>query len=369
MQRWLILLACFMLAPAVAVAADVQKLVDKAIDALGNTCYEARMRYMPRLDSDEVQEVLIHHVAPDLYRVEPLVNGEPGGVYYIENGKELMRVDQSGGRTPIVELLPLRQFHLDDTLKRNFLSELGKFQGTIVLNGSVGDYDVYVLRQDPHTQKPYTITVGLDKRNYFPLYLEVRDVNGKQRVYFEMTVIQYQPRLSFADSLFQVPRQAVAANSRAPRPPKQASNILSSNMTGPTCPLPPYPKAETLPSGYEVEGLTVLSYPRTEKGKQVQSMVFQYEILGPQPEDVMSLFLTQDLDVEFFMDSKDPDTTFGYLIQQQGDWLVAVFADQPAKVLQAVIKGLQADPNRTRELLEATQAREDIVQQALSESR
>jgi outer membrane lipoprotein-sorting protein len=366
MPRLLLLLACLALVPATALAADVQQLVDKAIAALDGTCYEARMRYMSDPDSDDVQEVHIYHVAPDLYRVEPLVNGETSGIYYIENGKDLVRVDGSGGRTPIAEPLPRRQFHLDDALKRNFLTELSKFHGTSVLNGSVGDVDVYVLRQDPHSQKPYTITVGLDKRYYFPLFLEVRDVKGRRRVYFEMTVIQYQPRLSFSDKLFQVPKQAVTANSRAPRPPKLASNILR-NEQGPTCPLPPYPSAKTLPEGYKVEGLTVLAYPNKSKSKGGSSMVFQYEITGPQPDDVISLFLTQDLDVEFYMDNKDPESTFGYFVQQKGDWLIAVFGDLPAKSLQGIVDGLQKQPDQARELLEVTQAREAIVQEALGD--
>jgi outer membrane lipoprotein-sorting protein len=366
MPRWLLILACLCLTPAAAQAADVQQLVDKAIAALEGTCYEARMKYISSLAGDEVQEVLIYHVSPDLYRVEPLANGEPSGISYIENGKELVRVDGTNGRTPLAEPLPVRQFHLDDTLKAKFLSDLAQFQGTSVLQGTVGEFEVYVLRQDPHTQKPYTITVGLDKRNYFPLYLEVRDVEGRRRVYFEMTVIEYQPRLSFADSLFQVPKQAVAANQRAPRQPKLASNILAS-PNGATCPLPPFPKAASLPDGFKVEGLTVLSYPSSKQGQHKQSMVFQYEILGPEPDDVMSLFLTQDLDVEFFMDKKDPEASFGYLVQKQGDWLVAVFADLPAKTLQAVIQGLQEQPDKARELIEVTQAREDIVQEALSD--
>ncbi len=365
MARWLVALACLVLAPAAALGADVQQLVDNAIEALNNTCYEARMRYMSGLDGDDVQEVLIYHVSPDLYRVEPLAAGEPTGVYYIENGKDLTRVDGTNGRTPIAELLPVRQFHLDDTLKTKFLSDLAKFQGTSVLKGSVGDTEVYVLRQDPHTQKPYTITVGLDKRNYFPLYLEVRDVSGKRRVYFEMTVIEYQPRLSFADSLFKLPKGAVAASTRAPRQPKPAANILAS-PSGPTCPLPPYPKESALPKDYQVQGLNVLAYPSPDKpGKQ--SMVFQYEILGPDTDDVMSLFLTQDLDVEFFMAKKDPAVSFGYLVERQGDWLVAVFADQSEEVLRKVVSGLQDQPEMARELLEVTQAREAIVQQALSE--
>ena len=365
MPRWLTVLACLVLAPFAAQAADVQQLVDNAIDALNTTCYEARMRYLSSLDGKDVQEVLIYHVSPDLYRAEPLVGGEPCGVYYIENGKELTRVDGSNGRTPIAEQLPVRQFHLDDTLKAKFLSDLALFQGTTVLNGTVGDTEVYVLRQDPHTQKPYTITVGLDKRNYFPLYLEVRDVNGQRRVYFEMTVIEYQPRLSFADSLFKVPDQAVAANTRAPRQPKQAANIMKS-ANGATCALPPVPVESTLPEGYKVEGLTVLAYP-SRQSQNGQSTVFQYEILGPEPDDVMSLFMTQDLNVEFFMDKKDPEVSFGYLVEQQAGWLVAVFADQPVAVLQKVINGLREHPEEAQELLEVTQARDAIVQQALDE--
>ena len=40
-----------------------------------------------------------------------------------------------------------------------------------MLEGWVGDYAVYFLRHDMTPERPYGITVGLDKQNYFPLFL------------------------------------------------------------------------------------------------------------------------------------------------------------------------------------------------------
>ena len=93
-------------------AVTAPELANKAVQALNSKCYEARMRYMSQFEGGEVSKVHIWHVAPDLYRVEPLMRktiGEwdPSGVVYVEDARELVRFNP---KTSKVEAMPERRF-------------------------------------------------------------------------------------------------------------------------------------------------------------------------------------------------------------------------------------------------------------------
>ena len=175
-----------LLTQGVQASGEVQEYIEKAIKALRETSYEARMKYLSPFDPGLEQQVHIFHVAPELYRIIPLENGEDGNLVYIENAVELVRI-----RGGFVETMPIRQFYNNDSMTAKFLRDLGHHAGTTLLTGLVGDQEVYILRQSTSQDKPYTITVGLDKTNYFPLFLLVLDSEGKRRVYFEMEVVEY----------------------------------------------------------------------------------------------------------------------------------------------------------------------------------
>jgi hypothetical protein len=148
------------MAPAAGYAADnVIDAVNKAIDALHTTSYEARMTYLSQFDEGELQ-VYIIHVAPDLYHVKLLAQGVPQGPYFIENAQELVSINADE-----MQFMPKRRFSTNDALTAKFLRDLGNYPGSTILSGKVGDYDAWIVRQDATTEKPYLISVGLDKRN------------------------------------------------------------------------------------------------------------------------------------------------------------------------------------------------------------
>jgi hypothetical protein len=367
MRRWLPLLCMLLLWPVAALAAPtVQQLVEKAVDALDSTSYEGRMRFLSQFEHGQELTVAIAHVAPDLYRVTPLVSGKPGDLYYIENAAELLRVTPSQGT---VVSLPIRQFALSDALTVKFLRDLGTHSGTVVLDGTVGKYPVYALRQDAQKDKPYTITVGLDKQNYMPIFLLVTDGEGARRVYYEMESIDYRQHTEIADANFIAP----AASSQPA--PKQRSSVPALQL--PNGPLPPSTEASRddtgngslplypgwLPEGYRLEGVTLLNY--APEGQQ-PVLVYQFEIFGPRLDDMISVFQTSSEGMDFGKDCNEPDC--GYYVEQRGPWFIAVLGSQQLKVLQRIADQLAADDAQLLPLLQQTMARDRIWQQALNNS-
>ncbi|MCH7472915.1 hypothetical protein IIA79_08195, partial [bacterium] len=162
-KAFLVLLAASLWPTWALATPSVEEIVSKAVEALRTTSYEARMKLVSHFEGGTEQVVRIYHVAPELYRVEQIVvgsfeapagagAGDPG-IVYIENAEELVRI-----RGKVVETMPLRRFHLNDALAIKFLRDLGRYPGTTVLNGWVGQYEVHVLRQEMGPNKPYTIT-------------------------------------------------------------------------------------------------------------------------------------------------------------------------------------------------------------------
>lgn len=385
MGRILAILSLLVLAPHAAFANDVvQDYVNQAIEALRTTCYEGRMRFINQFEQGIEQQVHIYHVAPELYRVEPLAGGEAGASYYIENSVELVRV--AGDFTTI---MPQRRFYTNDMLTAKFLRDLGSHEGSTVLSGKVGDYDVWVLRQHAIQEKPYVITVGLDKRNYFPLFLLVSDADGTQRVYYEMEVIEYHDPMEIADHWFryseekaktitaprvnQVPAQGFELDTKANQLSLKLSSQIPMEIGESTnfIALPLYPSE--LPEGYVLESIAILDFQKSwiggSKNSQGESqVVFQMEIFGPHG-DLLSIFQTPATNNQF-SDIKDSVYTdrAGYVVMPHDGWLIAAFGDLSSEELASIIRGLKADEEPVRALLEETKARDLIFEQIINNS-
>lgn len=359
MRRLALLLCTLLLWPAAALAADsVQQIVEAAVKALDTTCYEGRMRFLSQFEHGQEQTVHIFHVAPDLYRVTPLVKGKLGNQVYVENAEELVRMET--GSEMVVEL-PQRQFSISDSLTMKFLRDLGTHPGTSVLDGIVGNYSVYVLRQDKLKEKPYTITVGVDKRNYFPLFLLVTDGDDKTRVYYEMEVIEYRKPNEINDSWFVIPdsrSQRIAPAS--PRPNQSLESTGGSGKTASNATLPMYP--QWLPQGYQLEALSLLNY--TPAGSSKSSLVYQYEVFGPKLSDIISIFQTQNLALDFGGECNQEDC--GYFLLRKDSWLIAVLGGQELQILQRIAESLDRDNAAVSTLLDATTTRDHILRQATS---
>jgi hypothetical protein len=372
---WLIGLA-LILWPAVALAADsVQHIVESAVKALSATSYEGRMRFLSQFELGQELTVHIYHVAPDLYHVMPLVNGQAGDMFYIENAEELVRCSSS--QHTAVQM-PVRQFSVNDALTMKFLRDLGTHPGTTVLDGMVGDYPVYVLRQDKQKEKPYTITVGLDKHNYFPLFLLVTDGLDVTRVYYEMEVIEYRKSSEIDDAYFTVPASGKQHQQQAPRAPK--ADVPVQTFVGPLLPgseggktvssdaaytggaLPLFPG--WLPRGYQLESITPLNYSPTPNA--APALVYQFEVFGPVLADTVSIFQTQNLNFDFGVECNSPDC--GFYVSKQSGWLVAVLGNQKMDQLKHIAQQLYPDDQAVSGLLEQTTARDDILHQAVSAS-
>jgi hypothetical protein len=378
---------------ALAAEPEVGELVENAVEALRTTCYEARMSYFASNASGEEQTVHIYHVAPDLYHVETLKRDEhgqwtPQGFYFIENADELLRVQLNrDNEVLLVEELPERSFYLNATLAGKFLRDLARHPGTVVLDGVVDGLEVYQLRQLAFPEKPYTITVGLDKRNYFPVFLLVNDSDQQPRIYYKMEAIEYCSRDRLDVALFRRPQISAGQMRTAPRveqlapnaavlnpaaededgearlqiqrsaPSKTAAEALAEPLD---YALPPYP--EYLPAGYYLEGLHLLDYKAVDSGAPEPILVYHFEVFSPVEGITLSIFLTQSDDFGFDMDQGYNMSSRGYIVQQQGDWLVAVFGDAPSGMLLDVAGGLEPDTERIEKLLTLTQARDNVLQ-------
>jgi len=387
----IVCMALATVAPALAAEPSVGELVENAVKALNSTCYEARMNYFAQHADGEEQTVHIYHVAPDLYHVEILEREDhnhwsPKGFYYIENADELVRVMLDDNKVLYVEELPERSFYLNTALACKFLRDLARHPGTVVLDGVVDGVEVYQLRQLAFPEKPYTITVGLDKRNYFPVFLLVNDSEQKPRVYYKMEAIEYCSRDDLDVSLFRRPQvsqkpykaprveqlpSSAAVLSPAPEsedgetrlqiqriaPSKSAAQVLAEPLD---YALPPYP--ERLPVGYYLEGLHLLDYKVVDADDTGPILVYHFEVFSPLDGKTMSIFLTRSDEFGFDIDQELSSPDLGYIVQQQGDWLVAIFGDGSTDALLDVAAGLAPDSERVEELLTLTQARDDILQ-------
>ncbi|MBN2081868.1 hypothetical protein JW859_06620 [bacterium] len=385
------------LAPAAgswAAQPEVGELVDKAVKALKTTSYEARMHFYAQYDAGQEQTVHIYHVAPDLYHVEPLVKGQHGewtyqGYYLLENAQELLRIVTDGkGNAVVIQELPERSFYLNDALTGKFLKDLARHEGTVVLDGAVGPegaaefIDVYQLRQLAYPEKPYTITIGLDKRNYFPVFLLVQDSDGVAKVYLKMEAIEYKKATEIPVKLFQTPKGSGQAAKRAPLVeqnapaativvPQEEADRDEARLMVQRAPsaaaaevkpldyaLPPYPAR--VPEGYYLESLNLLDYT----GHGEPALVYQFELFNPAAGDTLSIFVTQS--DNFMVSSGDQGYNqpgLGYVLVQENEWLVAVFGDLSIDRLMDVADGLAPDYDRVEELLERTQLLDQMLDQ------
>ena len=107
--------------------------------------------------------------------------------------------------------------------------------------------------------------------------------------------------------------------------------------------LPLYPG--WLPAGFNVEGLLLLEYVPERGNFDQPSLVYQFEIFGPGLGDMLSLFQTRAS--EFGMNLEASGALGqGVLVEQQGDWIIAIMGDQSTRVLQRIIDGLTVIRNK-----------------------
>lgn len=354
----LAVLAC----PVIAMAAPkVQEIVDKAIQAVNTQCYEARMRFMSQMDGGTEQIVHIYHLAPDLYRVEPLVNGAPGETAFIENAEELVRIRPSKS---IVEQLPKRQFSLNDSLTVTFLRMLSTRPGTTVLSGMAASCKVYVLRQDGSNHAPYTITVGVDQNTYYPVFLSVSDAKGRKHVYYEMEAIEYVERHQLRDALFSYQKPATQQRMNAPQisrtAPGAAKGTSAIDQNPDNVELPLYP--QWLPVGYRVEAISVLNY--IPKDAEEPVLVYQCEAYGPDNE-LISIFQTRSDKVDLTVSDKCNGPGCGYAVRERDGWVITVIGGSKSRLdtLLRIADGLDVNKQRVLQLLRQTSERDRIMQQ------
>jgi hypothetical protein len=346
------LLALLLLPYAAHAAPSLEKIINESIKAVQKTSYTGRMKFISHMDNGQMREVKIFHVAPDLYRVEPIVNGSNTGEYFIENASELLRI--SRGR---VMEMPRRQFSVNDALTIKFLRDIGTHPGTTVLNGQVGTTPVYMLRQDAIPSKPYVVTVGIDKTSYFPLYMMVNDGTGATRVYFEMQSIDYKKPAQISDSLFAVKDDAQPL--RLPRPPEGAPRMVSTRSVEE---LPLYPG--WLPAQYQVEAVSLLRCP---KGRDLKdcATVYQLEAYGPRLTDLISIFQMRADGADKAVKQLKLSGDQGFVLHERDGWVIAVFGDEDPRQLKKIAAQLTAKPTKVRELLQQTIARDSIMDDAI----
>ncbi len=357
-----IALACPMLAFA---APSVKDIVVKAVQAVQTRCYEARMRFLSQIDGGTEQVVRVYHLAPDLFRVEPLVNGEPGSLAFIENGEQLVRLRLGKN---VIEQMPQRQFSLNDSLTVTFLRMLSTRNGTVVLNGKVGTYNVYVLRQDGKREAPYTITVGVDQVTFYPVFLSVSDTRGRRLVYYEMEAIEYKQGHQLRDQLFEIPKNSTQRTLPAPRAgaqqapggaaEKSGSRVSNQRDDG----LPYYPT--WLPTGYRVEAISVLSYTPTDADSPVA--VFQVEAYGPD-NDLISIFQTKSSAVDIDVSDTCNDAGCGFVMREHDGWVITVIGTLGTTRMLKIADQLGDNDQRVLQLLRQTRERDRILQQFASD--
>jgi hypothetical protein len=355
-------LALLLAWPALAFAApSVKDLVTRAVQAVHTQCYEARMRFLSQMDGGTEQVVRVYHVAPDLFRVEPLINGEPGQLAYIENAEELVRITLGKN---LVEQMPQRQFSLNDSLTVTFLRMLSERAGTTVLNGMVGSYSVYVLRQDSAKNAPYTITVGVDQKTTFPVFLSVRDERGRTRVYYEMEAIEYVTPHQLRDELFNPPKSATHQKMPAPRAPSAKGPSATQTSEAYSVPdevrknLPLYPN--WLPKGYRLEAISVLRY--TPSGSNNPATVFQLEAFGPN-NDLISIFQTKSSGVDIKVSDTCNEPDCGFAMRERDGWIITVIGQNGMNVLLKIADAMGGNEHRVLQLLRQTSERDRILDQ------
>ena len=364
------LLMAVLLWPAMAQAApNVAKLVDEAVKSLCSQCYQAKMYFISPADPENEQQAMIYHVAPELYRVEPLVGGKAGVFAYIENAEEAVELDTKSG---LVRILPDRQFFTNDQLTKKFLRDLSRLPGTVVLTGMVDKINVFILRQDATPSKPYMITVGLDQRNSFPIFLLVTDAQDTRRVYYEMRGIEYLKPHQLRDDLFTITSEK---NRRITQTQRFEQHVQSA-AAGKAAPAPQSGHQSLpllpgkLPKGFRVEAISQLNYMPQLDGKLVPAPVFQCEAYGPLSQ-LISIFMVRKEDLKMEIDEKaekelnQPRT--GYAIREKDGWVIAVFGDRDLSLndLLEIIDGMKPDPENALKLLRQTQARDEVLQEAM----
>lgn len=334
--------------PLAALAApSAADIVDKCVKALESSSYKATMRYQSVFEGGEEREVLVHHVAPDLYRVDPLEGGRATGeTFYIENASELSMI-----RNGTVVVLPERQYSLNDGMTRHFLRDLGRLPGTSVLNGQVGQTEVWALRQDVTREKPYLITVGVDKQTYFPVYLMVNDAQGRRRVYYEMESISIVSPDALDDRLFTVPDSPAQQQLSAPRAARMAS-AAAGGAGGSLLPLFP----AWLPDGYRIEALRMLDCPAALAKADARSrpVIYQLEVYGPSARDLVSIFQTQSAAAQDQLEGYKPGRKSNFVVGERDGWMVVVFGTPRNRELESILEGLTDDDHSMQKLLQRT---------------
>jgi hypothetical protein len=340
--------------PALAAAAPtVKELVDQAVHAVRVQCYEARMRFITPMDGGQEQVAYVYHLAPDLYRVEPLSGGEPAEWCYIENAAEMVRVWL---KTRLVEQMPDRQFGLNDDLTVTFLRMLSGRGGTTVLNGMSGPYQVYVLRQDGTEDAPYTITVGVDQGTYYPVFLLVNDVKSRRKVYYQMESITYVRPSQLRDDLFTYaePRAQQRLAPRRIGPPPGVSREL-----------PLYPT--WLPEGYRIEAISVLNYRPGEKDAEASpALIFQCQAYDA-GNDLISIFQTRSLSADLDLSSNCNQEGCGFAVRETDGWLITVVGPLKMDTLLKIADSLAPADDAVQALLSRTRDRDRVLRQFTSD--
>lgn len=341
--------------PALAAAAPtVKQLVDQAVHAVHVQCYEARIRFISPTGSGQEQVAHVYHLAPDLYRVEPLAGGEPAEWCYIENAAEMVRVWL---KTHVVERMPDRQFGLNDDLTVTFLRMLSGRGGTTVLKGMSGPYQVYVLRQDGTEAAPYTITVGVDQATYYPVYMLVNDVKSRRKVYYQMESIAYVRPNQLRDDLF-----TYAEPHEQPRP---APGRIAP-PPGVSRDLPMYPA--WLPEGYRIEAISVLRYGPGEKAAEAApALIFQCQAFDA-GNNLISIFETRALGADLNLDSSNCNQEgCGYAVRESGGWLITVVGPLEVDTLLKIADSLAPSAPAVQDLLQRTRERDRVLRQFTSD--
>ncbi|MCC7479432.1 hypothetical protein IT575_13390 [bacterium] len=376
MRRLLLLLGVIGLcATRVAYAGKLphsSELVNESIKALRSTSYVATMRFLSSLDGGDERLIEIKHLAPDLYRVQPLSgDGKRADEYFVENADELVRVYRGNYMA-----MPVRQFAVNDALTVKFLRDLSQTTDTAVLDGQVGERRVYILRRDPVKGRNYTITVGVDRQNYFPLYLLVTDSDGSRQVYFQMESISFVSEKQIAaklpDSDFdlssfdgQPQQQRVRAPGNAARMESSGALKAGAAMPAAAQPLPLFPI--WLPKGYEVEAIYSLGCQLRKSSSdsgQSDAEIYHLEAYGPTGE-LISIFQTLALDSRDSLGKlADTPGNGGFVAVEKDGWTIAIFGDLKRETLMRVAGSLSSDRDKVLKLLRQTQRRDEILEDA-----
>jgi hypothetical protein len=208
------------------------------------------------------------------------------------------------------------------------------------------------------------ITVGLDKHNYFPLFLLVLDGAGQRRVYYEMEAIEYSSPAALSDELFMIPEQEGLKRTSSPRSRPLYPNAQLEFSEDDDVLLPLYPG--WLPRGYRLEGISVLEHFPASNGEREPSLVYQLEVYGPQL-DLLSIFQTPAEGLDLALDPTLNQQGTGFFIQERNGWLVAVLAspELPIEVLDEITNGLiVGSRDELLRLIEETLARDEVFQSA-----